>query len=366
VNRSAALGLAALGVLGVWDGIVGPAWPSIRHDLHQPLAALGEVSAAVSAGAVAVGLATGRIRRRVAAGAFLVFGALAAGLGFAACAATPWWPVFVAAAFVFGAGGAACDAGFNADAALRHGPRLMNALHASYGIGATAGPLLVAIALLGGSWRYAWIAGAAGWLFVAFLLWSSRSAFAFDAPRMRTGNRPTHRVVLLIGLLFFLAVGVEVAVGAWGATLLVHRGFTRAAAAAWVASYWAAFTGGRLALAAAGARLSPQVALRASSVVLLAGLALLFRSPLGLLLAGLGLAAFFPALVLLTPARVGAERTTAAVGYQLAAGTVGGSAVVGAAGIVAQWLGVGALAPFLLAAAALLAAAELAVARLAG
>jgi hypothetical protein len=165
--------------------------------------------------------------------------------------------------------------------------------------------------------------------------------------------------------LFFLAVGVEAAAGAWGATLLLHRGYSRAAAAAWVAAYWGAFTAGRAGLAAAGSRVPPQLALRIGSAVLLGGVALLFVSPLGLPAAGVGIASFFPALTLLTPVRVGAERTTAAVGYQLAAGTAGATAVVAAAGVVAQWLGVAALVPFLLAAAALLALAEIVSARVA-
>jgi hypothetical protein len=109
----------------------------------------------------------------------------------------------------------------------------------------------------------------------------------------------------------------------------------------------------------------PQLALRIGSAVLLGGVALLFVSPLGLPAAGVGIASFFPALTLLTPVRVGAERTTAAVGYQLAAGTAGATAVVAAAGVVAQWLGVAALVPFLLAAAALLALAEIVSARVA-
>lgn len=363
-TRAGLLGLVAFVVLGIWDGMLGPAWPAIRSELEQPLAALGEVSAAVSAGAVAAGLATGRIRRRVAAGAFVAAGAVAAGCGVAVGAATRWWPLFVVAAFVVGAGAAACDAGINADAALRRGPRLMNALHASYGIGATLGPLLVAAALLAGSWRLAWVVAAVAWAAVAVALTRHRAAFAFEPPRGRAAQ-PARRTLLLMVALFFLAVGVEAATGAWGATLLVHRGLSRAAAAAWVAAYWGAFTAGRAALAALGNRVSPQLALRVSSVVVVAGELVLFRAPLGLPLAGLGLAAFFPALVLLTPVRVGPERTTAAVGYQLAAGTAGATVVVAAGGIVAQWLGIEALPPFLLAAAALLACAEVVAARVA-
>jgi len=362
-HRAGAVGLAALAALGLSDGIVGPAWPAIRSDLHQPLAALGELSAAVSAGAVVTGVATGRVRRRLAAGTYLLVGATIVAVALAAAAALRSWPAFLAAAFAVGCGGAACDAGFNADAALRRGPRLMNALHASYGIGATLGPLLVAAAFIAGSWRIAWIAAAGCWALVALVLQPSRSAFTQELRDEERSVRPTNRTLLLMVVVFFLAVGVEAAAGAWGATLLLHRGYSRAAAAAWVAAYWGAFTAGRAALAAAGVRIPPQLALRVSSVVLLGGLALLFRSPAGLPVAGLGLAAFFPALTLLTPARVGAERTTAAVGYQLAAGTAGATAVVAVGGVVAQWLGVGSLVPFLLVSAALLAAAEVAAAR---
>jgi fucose permease len=364
-RAAAALALAAFVALGVSDGMLGPAWPSIRADLHQPLAALGEVTALVSAGAAVVGVATGRIRRRLHAGLFLVAGTGAGAVALALFAASPWWAGLLAAAFVVGAGGAAFDVGFNAEAALRHGPRLTNALHASYGIGATLGPLLAAAAFWAGSWRLAWVAAAGAWAAVALALWRTRTAFGSDIPdRWREADvGPPGVAAVLMLALFFLAVGVEAATGAWGATLLLHRGWTHGAAAAWVAAYWGAFTGGRVVLALVGSRLRPELALRLSSVVLVGGMLVLLRSPAGLPLAGLGVAAFFPALVTLTPFRLGAARTTAAVGRQLAAGTAGATAVVAAAGIVAQWLGPGTLAPFLLGAAVLLAAAELVAGR---
>ena len=156
--------------------------------------------------------------------------------------------------------------------------------------------------------------------------------------------------------------------GAWAPTLLVGRGESRGAAAAWIAAYWGAFTAGRAGLAAVGSRLAPAWALRAGTAVTLAGVALLWANPrgvgvAGLPLAGLGLAGIFPALVLLTPLRLGPERAAAAVGRQLAAATLGVTAAVGLGGVVAQLAGVASLAPYLFALALVLVGVELAAAR---
>ena len=48
-------------------------------------------------------------------------------------------------------------------------------------------------------------------------------------------------------------------------------------------------------------------------------------------------AGLFPALVTLTPFRLGADRARAAIGYQFAAGTVGATSIVGAAGLSAAY-----------------------------
>jgi fucose permease len=75
---------------------------------------------------------------------------------------------------------------------------------------------------------------------------------------------------------------------------------------------------------------------------------------------GLGLAAVFPVLVSATPARHGADKAHTVIGYQLAAASLGGTALVGVAGLVAGHLGLLALSPFFTGAAvALLICVEL-------
>jgi fucose permease len=365
-RRAAAVAIAAFFAIGMPDGMLGPAWPWIRQDLDQPLAALGEVAALISLGALVSGLATGRLRARFGAGTFLAAGALASMVGEALFGASPWWIALLAVSFAVGASRAAVDAGLNAQAALHAGPRLLNALHGSYGVGATAGPLVVAAATSVATWRAAWGVAAALWAVVAAGLLFARSDFPTAVPERWSTARPVlpRRSLLALQLsLFFLITGLEVAIGGWAPTLLEHRGWSRDAAAAWTAAYWGSFTVTRMALAAAGSRVPPSVTLRIGAGAVLGGVVLLAWSPLGLLLAGVGLAGLFPALVALTPFRLGAQRAATFVGYQLSAATAGGAAIVAAAGVVAQWIGIEAIVPFLGACAAVLVALELRAAR---
>jgi fucose permease len=62
---------------------------------------------------------------------------------------------------------------------------------------------------------------------------------------------------------------------------------------------------------------------------------------------GVALSAIFPLLLSVTPARVGPAMTAHAVGYSLAAGTIGGGGLPAATGIVLQAVGVLSLGPLL-------------------
>lgn len=157
--------------------------------------------------------------------------------------------------------------------------------------------------------------------------------------------------------LFFLYTGVEVGAGQWAFTLLSEgRGLSTAAAGTWVAVYWAGLTVGRFGFGIVGTRMTASRILNGSMVVSLVGIAWLWWNPgglgvIGLPVAGLGFAAVFPTLVSLTPARLGRELSTKAMGYQLAAANLGAAGVPWLLGLVAEAQGVGALAPGLFLAA---------------
>src|SRR5438309_101434 len=64
MRRVVTVSLAAFVVLGMPDGALGVAWPSIRHDLGLPLSALGLLLLASLAGFLLVSSPSGRLARR--------------------------------------------------------------------------------------------------------------------------------------------------------------------------------------------------------------------------------------------------------------------------------------------------------------
>ena len=373
-------------VLGLPDGMLGVAWPSMRASYHQPLGALGELLLAALVAYLLVASSTGRALHRFGAGTLLVVAAGAAGSGSILLAASPAWPIPVAAAFLLGGAGGALDAGLNTVVSLAHRPRLMNLLHAAYGVGATLGPLVVTVALAAASsWRAAYAALAV--LEAALLgVWIGvRAGFARgSAPgsRVEVGgsghDRPPgagrHRWVLALSLaLFFGYTGLEASAGTWAASYLRgHEAMGATPAGIGVFLYWSGLTAGRFAAAGLGARVSAEVAARTGVVVSLAGAGALWAglgpgaTVAALLVLGLGLGPVFPALVTLTPWRLGTATAVHAVGWELAAAGVGGAALSALAGLVLQVAGLAALGPMLTVMALAVLGLNLGVERLVG
>jgi MFS family permease len=97
--------------------------------------------------------------------------------------------VFAGGMVVFGIGGGAIDTVLNAHAAVHFGPRRINWMHASYGLGATGGPLLATALLAAGlGWRGTYGVQAAVQGAVAVLLALTWRAWDRPAP---TAPAPT-------------------------------------------------------------------------------------------------------------------------------------------------------------------------------
>ena len=76
-------------------------------------------------------------------GALLALSCLATAVSLLGYALTPWWGIMVALGGLSGLGAGAIDAGVNTYAATPYSTRMMNWLHACYGIGATSGPAIM-------------------------------------------------------------------------------------------------------------------------------------------------------------------------------------------------------------------------------
>jgi fucose permease len=379
--------LYAFVVLGLPGGMLGVAWPTLRHDFGQPLAGLGELLLASVAGYLTVAGGTGWALRRFGTATVLAASAVTGAAATAVFLISPWWPLLVAVSVLLGASGGGLDAALNTAIALAGHTRLMNMIHAAYGVGAALGPLAVTASLAAtSSWRPAYglllaldICLIGVWVALrhAFAAVPERATPPPAGPRPGAATRAQARYgALMIGLslsLFCSYAGAELAVGAWAASFLRGPGKLPATLAGLaVFGYWAGLTAGRAGAAGLGARLSPENAARAGTLGTLAGaLGIWANTSPGLTVAafvvmGAGLGPVFPALVNLTPARVGQARAVSVVGWELAAAGGGGAGLSALAGVVLQFAGLLTLGPMLVALAALTCGLNLLVERLAG
>ncbi len=368
--------------MGLPTAALGVAWKSMRVEFHRPLSSLGVVVVTFTLGYL---VATAGHRRVAAwfgpASLLAVASALAAAGGFG-FALTHIWAVLLVGAVVTGLSAGTVDAALNAQVALHHSHRMMNLMHGSFGVGATLGPLVMT-ALVGSGLSWRWGYAAMGVLQIGLVAGFALTAGGWarpgpsssapvelgevelppvepvvpapatvDAPSS-VGLARRQRRAAGLGPLVFLAYGAtEVAIGSWAFVLLTSRGMGTAAAGASVTAYWGALAAGRLGIGAAGPRVSPPQVLVVSMVGAVVGGVGLWALPgpgatVALVVLGLSLAGMFPALMALTPSRVGPGRTHRVIANQLAASVIGGAAWSAAVGVVAQRAGAWAIAPAL-------------------
>lgn len=366
--RALIVALAAFVMLGLVDGALGVAWPSMRDTFDRGLSDLGLLLFFASTGYLLASSGYGWLHSVFGTGTLLGGGSVVMMVGIAGIAGAPAWGLVAVAAILLGLGGGLVDTGMNAHAALVFDVGSINLLHACYGIGASIGPIVVTLSLVAtGIWRAGYAVLAVLQILVAVAVWTRRSRWTGAEPDL-SGDAPIarrrHQLWLHL-FLFFLYTGVEVATGQWAFTLLSEgRGMETVAAGVWVAVYWGGLTVGRLAFGVVGNRLAPSRILGGSMLVSLLGIAILWLDifgigVVGLPIAGLGFAAVFPTLVSLTPARIGRFRSTRSMGFQLAAANLGAAGVPWMLGILAEEGGLEAIGPGLFVTALLLSGVHL-------
>jgi fucose permease len=378
--------------------MLGVAWPSMSAEFARPLGALGILLFGFTVGYLVTTAAAGILIQRLGYYRHLLLAAVLMTAGGAGIALAPVWIAAVAAAGVLGAGAGMLDGGLNAYAAQRFRARDLNWLHAAYGVGATTGPLLMTpIISADTSWRLGYVifglfAAAA---VVAFRLSRDRWRVpAGAAPRGEAENETTTDAgdatpsasaaaaaaagggwsVLLGSLVvFFLYTGLEVVAGQWSYTLFtVGRGVDAGRAGPWISVYWGSLTVGRVAFGWIAERIPAETLLRATSVLAILGVTLLWigRPPVlgavGLGVLGFCLAPMFPLLIGETPRRVGAARSDHMVGLQIASSNIGAVSLVGLVGLLVEFLGLEIIGPALFVNALLFLVANEFVARRSG
>ncbi len=129
-ERSAALLLvlayAGFASIGLPDGLLGVAAPSILASFGLGLDALGALLVSYTAGYLAASVASGRVLARHGVGSVLAWSCFATAASLLGYALAQRWVQMVAFGSLAGFGAGAVDAGLNTFAATRHGVRTLN------------------------------------------------------------------------------------------------------------------------------------------------------------------------------------------------------------------------------------------------
>ncbi|NBB75727.1 MAG: MFS transporter, partial [Bacteroidetes bacterium] len=161
---------------------------------------------------------------------------------------------------------------------------------------------------------------------------------------------------VLLGSLvvFFLYTGLEVVAGQWSYTLFtVGRDVDAGRAGPWISVYWGSLTVGRVAFGWIAERIPAETLLRATSVLAILGVTLLWvghppvLGAVGLGVLGFCLAPMFPLLIGETPRRVGTARSDHMVGLQIASSNIGAVSLVGLVGLLVEVFGLEIIGPAL-------------------
>ena len=345
--------------LGMPDGLLGVAWPSIRAGFSIPLDALGALLVAAVSGYMTSSFLSGALIARMGVGKLLAASCALTGSALLGYTLVPTWWMMVSLGVFAGLGAGAIDAGLNTYVAAHFGERLMQWLHASYGIGVTIGPIIMTIALANfNSWRlgYRTVGGFQILLAICFVLtlplWLQQTTPAGkEEPRRLTdyktplGETLRQPRVWLSALLFFVYVGGEVSLGTWTYSLLVEsRHIDPAVAGLWAGSYWATFTIGRVIAGLYARRVGVNRIVQGSLFGALVGTALLvwdpsaFANVIAVAVIGFSIAPIFPALTSGTSQRVGVHFAANTIGMQMAATGLGTAVIPGILGVLARSL----------------------------
>jgi fucose permease len=350
------LAYVAFVALGMPDGLLGVAWPSIRTSFSIPLDAVGLLLAACVAGYMTSSFSSGPLVARWGIGRVLAVSCAMTGMGLIGYTLVPEWWMLVLLGVAAGLGAGAIDAGLNTYVAAHFGEGLMQWLHASYGIGVTLGPIIMTIALTTSSWRvgYRVVGGFQLALAICFVLtlsiWGKKeTAAGNEQPKRLTdyitpmGETLRQPRVWLSMLLFFLYVGAEVSLGTWTYSLLVEsRGIDPTVAGLWAGSYWATFTLGRVLAGLYARRAGVHALVLGGLVGALLGAALLIWNPsvgsnlVAVALIGFAIAPIFPAFMSGTSRRVGARFAANTIGLQMTVTGLGAAVIPSLLGVLAR------------------------------
>ena len=339
--------------LGLPDSVLGAAWPTMQFDLGVGLSAAGPIQTIAYAGTVCSALMSGKVIKRFGTGRVMLVSVLMTALALLGFSITPNYVCLLLLAIPLGLGGGAVDSGLNDFVARHFAARHMNWLHCFWGLGASAGPIILSAALgMGGTWRNGYmIVGCLQLLLVAALIFSQptwKKVEKKDAEELaaKAGGKKSRPKGVALGLMsFFFYCGAEASMFLWTASFLVSsRSATAEQAAGWASLFLVGMTIGRLVSGFVADRIGGKNMIRIGQGICAAGIIMLFVPNMyvavaALLVLGIGCAPIYPMTIHETPRRFGEENSANMVGLQMACAYTGSTLVPLVLGVICGAVG---------------------------
>lgn len=357
--------------LGLPDALLGSAWPVMHQELSMPVSAAGIVTMIIAGGTIVSSLLSDRLTRKFGAGVVTAVsvGMTAAAL-FGFSLSDSFWMLCVWA-IPYGLGAGAVDAALNNYVALHFASRHMNWLHCFWGVGASISPYIMSFSLTKGyGWNHGYFlvgvlqAGLTVILCISLPLWKKLAKREEKVENKAEQTAPLRlsevlRIpgVICVLLTFFAYCAAEQTSILWASSYLVqYRGVEVSVAAQFASLFLIGITLGRFLCGFIADKLGDRALIRYGMILVVIGFVLV-ALPLqtdipalaGLVLAGVGCAPVYPAIIHSTPDNFGADKSQAVIGIQMASAYVGTTFMPPLFGLLAANIGIFLLPFYLLA-----------------
>ncbi len=354
--------------LGLPDGILGSAWPSMYEGLGVPVSCMGVVTMIISGGTILSALFSERLVSKLGTGLVT-----AISVGMTACAlfgfsiSTQFWQLCLWG-IPYGLGAGSVDAALNNFVALHYKSRHMSWLHCFWGVGCSVGPYAMSWFLTNGrQWNEGYFAISVvqifltAILFISLPLWRKKASETFaesEQPNQHKGIVKTLSIrgVNEVAIAFLCYCALEQTAGLWAVSYVVfEKGVPADIAAGWGALFYMGITAGRFLNGFLTEKFSDSTLVRAGSIMIGGGIAVMLLplgnigAVIGLCLIGLGCAPVYPCLIHSTPVNFGKENSQAVIGIQMATAYVGSTFMPPLFGWIVENISLGLLPYFLLA-----------------
>ncbi len=351
--------------LGLPDGLLGSAWPTMYSEFDVPVSYAGVISMTIALGTVVSSLQSDRLTRRFGTGLVTAASVGVTALALFGFSISRSFPALVLWAIPYGLGAGSVDASLNNYVALHYKSRHMSWLHCMWGVGCSVGPAIMGYALTNGrGWTNGYKTVAiiqiflTAALFFSLKLWKKRPEVNLTEGKE---DRPLklREIVALPGvknvmLTFFCYCAIEQTSGLWASSYLVlHRGVSTDTAASLASLFYIGITIGRGVSGFLTIKLSDAQMIRLGCVIIGVGVSSMLLpfgrmfAMAGLILVGLGCAPVYPCLIHSTPATFGADKSQAIIGVQMASAYIGTSFMPPLFGLIANHIDVALLPVYL-------------------